>query len=101
MNSEYNLNVSSKIPIVRDENGFRSEWERMTTCKLIITIGGVCWAVFILTFGLYNYCAIKKPPAPISFDEALCAEEEALIGTKSQKSSNDTTTAKSSKSIRK
>ncbi|ULU07609.1 hypothetical protein L5515_015085 [Caenorhabditis briggsae] len=96
-----NLNVSSTIPIVKHGNGFRSEWEKMTTYKLIILLGGVFWAAFLLAFGLYNYCAIKKPPPPVSFDEALCAEEEALMGTKSQKSSKDGSATKSSMSMRK
>ncbi|CAL2032149.1 unnamed protein product [Caenorhabditis brenneri] len=70
-------------------NGYRAEWEKMTTCKGIILFGGLFWALFVVTFGLYNYCAIKKPPPAVSFDDALCAEEEALIGSKSQKSSKE------------
>ncbi|CAP36008.1 Protein CBG18588 [Caenorhabditis briggsae] len=29
-----NLNVSSTIPIVKHGNGFRSEWEKMTTLEV-------------------------------------------------------------------
>uniref|UniRef100_A0A1I7V1B2 L-type lectin-like domain-containing protein n=1 Tax=Caenorhabditis tropicalis TaxID=1561998 RepID=A0A1I7V1B2_9PELO len=55
------------------DNAYRSKWDEMTTFKWIILIGGLFWAIFVLSFGLYNYCAIKRPPPAVSFDDALCA----------------------------
>ncbi|CAD59163.1 uncharacterized protein CELE_W03C9.8 [Caenorhabditis elegans] len=83
--------------LVDDGKGFRSEWEALTTYKLIILCGGCCWALFIVSFGLYNYCAISKPLPAVSFDDALGGEEEALIGSKSQKSQKSTKQTASSR----